>query len=300
MCLLFHESFRQCCKRLELRRLGGGVWFLRSSTMRAAQRGRQHSTPLPLAEILILRAAQHNAIDFLFELQHHAFLSGVAAARLLSLAPSQLLTSERCGEVLVCSCCSFVAPHTSPQDKHSLSLRHVVAAALCIVWLRRVAALGRSRRRTLAQMSRRARRRSLRWLSCVSWQWWHRDWRTLQSAQRIIRADATLLHYCVRAIFPLPSSKKCASCQSAILRHVYHDQGQFWHNHTLVASHDDPLTALFILFGSLEKEVEEWRARVNTLNKSFIFGCHAANNQYGRCCGCVEDRGKRAQRVKDL
>lgn len=89
--------------------------------MRAAEWGRQHSTPLPLAEILILQAAQHNAIDFLFELQRHAFLSDAAAAHLLSLAPSQFLTSERGGEVLVCSCCSSEAPRTSSQDKHSLS-----------------------------------------------------------------------------------------------------------------------------------------------------------------------------------
>lgn len=89
--------------------------------MRAVEWGRQHSTPLPLTEILILRAAQHNAIDFLFELQRHAFLSDAAAAHLLSLAPSQFLTSERGGEVLVCSCCSSEAPRTSSQDKHSLS-----------------------------------------------------------------------------------------------------------------------------------------------------------------------------------
>lgn len=40
------------------------------------------------------------------------------------------------------------------------------------------------------------------------------------------------------------------------------------------------LTMLFVPPGSLEKEVEELSAIVNTLNKSFVLGCHAVHNQY--------------------
>lgn len=51
------------------------------------------------------------------------------------------------------------------------------------------------------------------------------------------------------------------------------------------------MTALIILFvpsGSLENEVEELSAIVNTLNKSFVLACHAVDNQCAgwlRVCG---------------
>lgn len=116
--------------------------ILRSSTVRAAQWGRQHSAPLPTARILILRAAEHSAIDFLF-----ASPSDTAAAHLLMLVPSQFPDVGGSGEVLLCSCCSSEAslhyPPLLPPGQTLPFLRHVVAAAPHIVCLVRVQALSR-------------------------------------------------------------------------------------------------------------------------------------------------------------
>lgn len=212
--------------------------ILRSSTMWAAQWGRQHSTPLPSAEILILRAAEHNAIDFLFELQRHASLSDTAAARLLSLAPSQFLTSEvverfsfapaapprllalplrtntpfplACG----CRCSTHCLPQTggSPQSvaqTHSHRWADVPVGACIADKLRTVAAV------------------TVRLKDFGKYTAYHQRWRRRPTV-------CVWLLLCVLNAKSRPAVNQ--SCTDA-----YYDQGQCWFNRTLAttASHDD-------------------------------------------------------------
>lgn len=214
--------------------------ILRSSTMWAAQWGRQHSTPLPSAEILILRAAEHNAIDFLFELQRHASLSDTAAARLLSLAPSQFLTSEAVERFSfapaapprllalplrtntpfppACDCCcsTHCLPQTggSPQSvaqTHSHRWADVPVGACVADKLRTMAAV------------------TVRLKDFAKYTAYHQCWR--HAVARLCASGFSFVFYAksVPAV-NLP----CAD--------FYYDQGQCWFNHTLAttASHDDP------------------------------------------------------------
>lgn len=184
------------------------------------------------------------------------------------------------GEVLICSCCSSEAPRTSPQEKHSLSSG---------MWLLLLYAL--SGLDGWQPSVGRADTHSHRWADvpvgarfgggapCRG-----SSDTEIKGLCKVRRVSSELKPRRRLSFFPLcVPCKKCVCCQSAILRRVRHDQGQSWYNHTLAtaASHDHPPTTLFVPAGSLEKEVEESSAIVNTLNKSFIFGRHAADNQYG-------------------
>lgn len=116
--------------------------------MRAAQRGRQRSTPLPTATILMPRAAEHSAIDFLFQappsrfpLRHSSCTPSHARGhrssgrqRWWGCSPLRFPSGQTLLFPLACGCCcsTYCLPQTGCADR-------------------------------LAQMSRRARRLLCHW-----------------------------------------------------------------------------------------------------------------------------------------
>lgn len=146
------------------------------------------------------------------------------------------------GKVLVCSCCSSEAPRTSPQDKHSLSsgmwLLLLYTLSASDGWQPSVGCVD-----TLAQMSRRARRRLRRRRAAYRGS----SDSEIKGLWKVHRVSSVLSPrrrptVCVWFFLCVFYAKESVPTANQPCTDVYYDRGQCWFNHTLAttASHDDP------------------------------------------------------------